>query len=154
MKRHIITLCVLFLLSACKDNTTTTVSPTVPVKIISAGGTYTLALEVAKTSAEQERGLMFRENLAPDSGMIFVYPASQKISMWMKNTPLSLDMIFVGNDRKISGIVTNTKPFSEKIIESEEPAVAVIELNAGTVKRLGLSIGDNIDAPVLSAYIE
>ena len=154
MNRFFTTMLVVLLLCACEQQAPAPVYPTSSVKINSAAGSYTLTLEVAKTPEQQQHGLMFRENLAPDGGMIFVYPTARKIAMWMKNTPLSLDMVFLGNDRKISAIVTNTEPQSEKIIESEEPAIAVIELKAGTAKRLGLSVGDTVDAAVLAPSVE
>lgn len=154
MKKLFTIMLVLVALAACEKQQEGTKFPTIPVKIIGAAGTYNLSLEVAKTEEEKARGLMFRETLAPDAGMIFLYPQPQKITMWMKNTPLSLDMVFVGSDNKISGIITNTEPFSERLIESEDPAIAVIEFNAGTAKRLGLAIGDVVETAVLASPVE
>ncbi len=154
MKKILRTMLVLVALGACEKPQGGATYQTTPVKIIGAAGTYNLSLEVAKTEEEKARGLMFRETLAPDAGMIFLYPKPQKITMWMKNTPLSLDMVFVGSDHKISGIITNTEPFSERLIESEDPAIAVIEFNAGTAKRLGLAIGDVVEAAVLAPPVE
>ena len=113
-----------------------------------AGEAHRFAVEVAQSMAQRARGLMFRESMAADAGMLFVYPAEQQIRMWMKNTVIPLDMLFVAADGRILGIAEDTVPFSEEIIASTGPARAVIELNGGTTRRLGIRSGDRVRHPM------
>lgn len=109
-----------------------------------AGEAHRFEVEVAQSMAQRARGLMFRESMAADAGMLFVYPAEQQIRMWMKNTVIPLDMLFVAADGRIVGIAEDTVPFSEEIVASSGPARAVIELNGGTARRLGIRSGDRV----------
>lgn len=115
--------------------------------IESAGGTYEFAVEVAETAEQRAQGLMFRQRLAPDAGMLFLYPAEGRLSMWMMNTFLPLDMLFVAADGRIVDIAQRTVPLSTVSIVSEAKALAVLELNAGTAARLGLAPGDRVRHP-------
>ena len=108
--------------------------PTTPLIVKTGTGDVRFSVEVAKTPEELKTGLMHRSTLAFNSGMIFnIYPV-RPTAMWMKDTKISLDMLFVGPDGSIIKIVEATKPMSENLIISEEPVRAVIELNAGQVK--------------------
>jgi len=107
-------------------------------------GTYPFTVEVTETEAERAKGLMFRRDLAPDQGMVFLYDEPQPITMWMKNTYLSLDMVFIGPDWKVNRIAERTEPFSLDTIPSNGPAIGVLEVPAGTAKRIGLKVGDPI----------
>src|SRR5690606_22038441 len=102
------------------------------------------------TPEEQAQGLMFRETLAPDAGMLFVHDRERRLAMWMKNTVLPLDMLFLGYDGTILSIVENTVPFSETVIAPSHPSKAVLELNAGTAARLALAPGDKVLHPLLT----
>ena len=100
-------------------------------------------VEEAQTTQELETGLMNREILAENSGMIFdLSQVQNKVAMWMKDTKISLDMVFVNQDGVVVYIHENAKPMSEELIISPEPAWAVIELNSGDVKKHGISLGD------------
>ena len=110
-----------------------------------AGDELRFDVEVARTSAQRAQGLMFRTALAPDAGMLFIYDPPSEVSMWMRNTILSLDMLFIAADGRITRIAANTAPMSEAIIESRGPVGAVLELVAGSAKRLGIRRGDRID---------
>jgi uncharacterized membrane protein (UPF0127 family) len=101
-------------------------------------------VEVADTPAKRELGLQYRKELAADRGMIFLFPAPSVQSFWMKNTPLPLDMIFIGSDRKIVGIVEQTVPFSLDSRSVGTPSQFVLEINGGLSKRLGISAGDSV----------
>lgn len=108
--------------------------------------------EVARTSAEQERGMMFRTNLPADFGMIFTpYPGDggppREARFWMKNTPTSLDIIFIRPDGTIAAIAENTVPFSEETSRSGEPVSAVFEILAGKSAELGIAPGDKVSWP-------
>lgn len=101
-------------------------------------------VEVAGTPEAQARGLMFRQNLGDFEGMIFPSDAPAPRSFWMKNTPLSLDIIFIGPDRRVLNIAANTEPYSLTPVGSKGPAIAVLELRAGRAKALGIVPGDRV----------
>jgi uncharacterized membrane protein (UPF0127 family) len=106
---------------------------------------------VAGDDRHRQLGLMFVKDLGEDAGMLFIYPQSQPISMWMKNTVLSLDMLFVAADGRIANVVESTTPQSEKIIESKGPVLGVIELKAGTAKRLHIQAGARVEHPAFKS---
>lgn len=117
--------------------------------INSAAGSHTIMVEVAVTRDEQMTGLMFRRSLGADEGMIFIYPQDQEITMWMRNTYIPLDMIFLRRDGTVLRIERNTEPLSERMISSGDRARAVVEMAAGSARRLGIEPGDRIDFPGL-----
>ena len=99
-------------------------------------------VELARTPAQQEQGLMFRRELAPDAGMLFVFGQTQPAVFWMKNTLIPLDMVFIAADGRVADIHERAVPLSEANIVSKVPVKAVLELNGGTVARLGIMPGD------------
>jgi uncharacterized membrane protein (UPF0127 family) len=140
-------------LAACAGdgsaNASSTAAKTTAVTITTAKGNHVFQTEVARTPAEQERGLMFRTNLAKDFGMIFSpYPAAgggpRVASFWMKDTPTALDIIFIRPDGTISNIAENTVPFSETPVASTEPVSAVFEIVGGRSAELGIAAGDKV----------
>lgn len=114
----------------------------------SAGKMLTFKVEVATTQAEQEHGLMDRSSMPEDHGMLFDFGSVQPIDMWMKNTLIPLDMLFMDAKGKILGIAARTVPMSEAIIASPGPVLAVLELNGGTAERLGIKAGDLVIHPI------
>jgi hypothetical protein len=118
------------------------------LEIVTATGVHRLHVEVARTSSERQKGLMFRASLPADGGMLFDFHDERPISMWMKNTPLPLDMIFVSRDGRVVSLAVDTEPYSEKVIWSGAPALAVIEVNAGTARRLSVAVGDLVRHPI------
>ncbi len=119
--------------------------PTTPLVINTSNGEIRFNVEVANTPEELQTGLMHRSQLPLNNGMIFnIYPV-RPTAMWMKNTKISLDMVFVAPDGSISMIKEHTTPMSEDLIISRDPVRAVIELNAGQVSRHGIKIGDKIN---------
>ncbi len=120
--------------------------------VISTGaGEVALNVEVARSAEQRSQGLMFRTAMAPDTGMLFIYQTSGTISMWMKNTILSLDMLFIAGDGRITRIVRHTTPMSEAVIGSRGAVRAVLELNAGAARKLGIKTGDHLNlAPFLA----
>ncbi|MBI1402386.1 MAG: DUF192 domain-containing protein [Porphyrobacter sp.] len=102
-------------------------------------------VELADTSQAQARGLMFRPELGDFEGMIFPSGTPQPRSFWMKNTPLSLDIIFIGPDGRILNIAADTEPYSLDPVTSDGPASAVLELRAGRAKALGIGPGDKVE---------
>ncbi len=118
-----------------------------PLTFVTASSSHTITVEIADTEEKRSKGLMFRLGLADDEGMIFIYDEEQTVTMWMKNTYISLDMIFVRKNGLIHRIARNTEPFSEAVISSESKVLAVIEMKAGSAQRLGLKPGDRVDYP-------
>lgn len=104
-------------------------------------------VELALTPEQHERGLMYRQNLPADSGMLFIFPDTEIRSFWMKNTPLPLDMIFVDDDNEIVGIVENTVPFSTNNRTIPRPARYVLEVNGGFAAQHGIKAGQTVDIP-------
>jgi uncharacterized membrane protein (UPF0127 family) len=119
----------------------------VPLTIRSGAKTHRFTVEVAATPEQQQRGLMFRESLAPDRGMIFPYPTPRDTGFWMKNTLIPLDMIFIRADGTIARIAENTVPLSLEVVPSLEPVTAVLEIAGGRAAQLGLKPGDRVDWP-------
>lgn len=109
-----------------------------------AGQTHRFTVEVARTPEEQQQGLMNRESLAPDRGMIFPYATPQQASFWMKDTLIPLDMIFIRADGTIARIEANTAPLSLDAVASGEPVGAVLELAGGRAAELGIAAGDTV----------
>ena len=117
----------------------------IPLTITSLGKTHDFRVEVARTQREQAQGLMFRTAMGPNEGMLFPYPQPQTLGFWMKNTVLSLDLIFIGEDHRIVNIAKRAVPYSEASIVSAGPAVAVLELNGGRADELGIVPGARVD---------
>lgn len=116
-----------------------------PVVLISETGRHVIDAEIADTPGTRATGLMFRRSLDADKGMLFIYDKPQNITMWMKNTYISLDMIFADVEGRIIRIARNTEPFSTDIIEAGGPAKVVLEVPAGTARRLKLKPGDRLE---------
>lgn len=112
-------------------------------------GDHSYKVEIADEPAEKARGLMFRRTLPRDRGMIFLYESPRVMSMWMQNTAIPLDMIFITDKSTVLRIEANTEPFSTDVIYSGGDAVAVLELNAGEAERVGLKAGDRVVFPGL-----
>ena len=119
-----------------------------PLTIVSGSERHPFMVEVARNDADRAQGLMYRRHMAPDRGMLFDFERVEMVSMWMQNTYLSLDMIFIRPDGTIARIAQNTEPLSTRTISSGEPVVAVLEVIAGTSARLRLKAGDRIEHPV------
>jgi hypothetical protein len=119
------------------------------LEIASKTGVHVFSIELAVTDEERERGLMFRRSVPEFTGMLFDFKRDQEVTMWMKNTYVSLDMIFIQSDGRIRRIAENTETESLKIIPSGGPVRAVLEVAAGTARKLGIEPGDRIASPIL-----
>lgn len=118
---------------------------TSPMTIETADGRrHAFTVELALTDAQQTQGLMYRRSLAPDRGMLFVYPVDAPLAMWMKNTYIPLDMLFLRADGTIINIIENVPPQTLDSRPSEGPARGAVELAAGTAARLGIRAGDRV----------
>lgn len=116
--------------------------------IESSGQRHRFAVEVADTDERRALGLMYRTALPADAGMLFDFKVDQPVAMWMRNTRIPLDMVFIRRDGRIANIAQRTVPFSETSIYSSGPVRAVLELNGGTAERLGLKPGDRVIHPM------
>ena len=115
-----------------------------PITLESADSVTMLTAEIADTDELRTRGLMFRHFLPEDKAMLFDYETPRPVAMWMKNTNISLDMLFIRQDGTIAAIAQDTVPKSLDTISVQEPVRGVLELAAGTVKRLGLRVNDKV----------
>ncbi|MBV8776946.1 MAG: DUF192 domain-containing protein, partial [Alphaproteobacteria bacterium] len=115
-----------------------------------AGGPQKFRIELALTAAQMEQGLMFRRTLAPDAGMLFDFTRPTNVTMWMKNTLIPLDMLFLDERGRVFDIHERAVPMSTDVIAAKGPARYVVELNGGTAARLGIKPGDQATSPALA----
>ncbi len=121
------------------------VFPRSELSIRTAGGkTYPFTIELALNDAQREHGLMFRKQMDTNHGMLDDFGAERQVSMWLENTVLALDLVFIRTDGSIAHIRENAVPFSRDIIDSRGPVKYVLELNAGRTKALGIKVGDKV----------
>lgn len=130
--------------------------PTAPDAVVEYGGpeplvietgegeSITLTVELAETPEARQRGMMHRESLDPDAGMLFDFEVEQRVSIWMANTPLSLDLIYIRADGTIAKVAVGAVPFSRRSISSEVPVLSVLEINGGRSIELGIDPGDTV----------
>ncbi|GLK78426.1 DUF192 domain-containing protein [Methylopila turkensis] len=114
-----------------------------------ASGSHAFTVEVAATPEQRQTGLMYRRSLAPEHGMLFDFGKVEPVAMWMKNTYVSLDMVFVRADGAVQRIAKGTEPLSLEVIESGGPVRFVVEIAAGEADRIGLKPGDRAIHPVI-----
>lgn len=117
------------------------------IKVVTRSGTVNFKVEYAITAAEKAKGLMYRTSLARDTGMLFIYQSPTMVTMWMKNTPVSLDMFFINKRGRIRFIEEKTQPNSSRQIHSGGQVSAVLELPAGTAEDYGIKVGDQVILP-------
>ena len=122
-----------------------------PLEIATKNGVQVFSVEMATTEKEKETGLMYRKELADGKGMLFDFSPEQEVTMWMKNTYISLDMIFIRADGRILRIAENTEPLSTRIIPSGGLTRAVLEVPAGTAQKYGIRPGDRVAHPLFGA---
>lgn len=102
-------------------------------------------IEIAKTEYETQTGLMYRDSMKTDRGMLFIFDNASPRYFYMKNTRLPLDIIYISEDKKIVSFYENAEPFNESSLPSEAPAKYVLEINGGLIEKLGISVGDSLD---------
>lgn len=126
--------------------------PRSDVEVVTADGRHhRFTVEVATTPEQLAQGLMYRRKMAADAGMLFDFRMERPVSMWMRNTLMPLDMLFIAKDGKVVGFKERAVPGSEEIISAPGMIRAVLELNGGTVARLGLAVGDRVVHPIFAA---
>ena len=117
------------------------------LEIVSKSGVHVFSVELAVTDEDRGRGLMFRRELPDGTGMLFDFGRDQEVAMWMKNTLIPLDMMFISAGGRIVRIAENTEPMSTRIIPSGGPVRAVLEVIGGTAKKYGIAAGDRVAHP-------
>jgi uncharacterized protein len=120
------------------------------LEIVTKNGVHVFTVEMAQTDEERQKGLMFRKELPEGKGMLFDFKPDQDVAMWMRNTYIPLDMLFINADGTIRRIAENTEPLSEKTITSGGPVRGVLEVIGGTAKKLGIAAGDKVAHPLFS----
>jgi uncharacterized membrane protein (UPF0127 family) len=118
------------------------------LEIVTKNGVHVFSVEVAETDAERQKGLMFRKSLPEGQGMLFDFKQDQEVAMWMRNTLIPLDMLFINADGRIRRIAENTEPLSERTIPSGGPVRGVLEVIGGTARKLGIKPGDRVAHPI------
>jgi uncharacterized protein len=118
------------------------------IEIASKSGVHMFSVEIANNDAERERGLMYRKQMAADHGMLFDFQRDQPVSFWMHNTYIPLDMIFIASDGRIVRIAENAKPMSDDLIPSILPVRAVLEVDGGVTRSLGIQPGDRVGGSI------
>jgi uncharacterized protein len=117
-----------------------------PLTIVtSSGQRHVFSVEVMRNDEERAKGLMFRRHLPADRGMLFDFKRIEPVAMWMQNTYISLDMLFIRADGVITNIAQHTEPLSTRVVPSDGPVLSVLEVNAGTTARLGIAAGDKVE---------
>jgi uncharacterized membrane protein (UPF0127 family) len=132
----LVVLTVVSSVSACQAQPKVTIS--------TKGREVEFLVEIADTAGKRQMGLQYRQSLADDRGMIFLFPSESVQTFWMKNTPISLDMIFINRNGKIVGIVERAVPFSLDARSVTEPSQYVLEINGGLARRYGIQTGDSV----------
>jgi uncharacterized membrane protein (UPF0127 family) len=122
------------------------------LEIASRTGVHVFSVEIADTDAERAKGLMFRKKLPEGQGMLFDFGREQTVAMWMENTFIPLDMLFIRGDGSILRIAENTVPLSTRIIPSGGPVRAVLEVIAGTARKDGIEPGDHVAFPIFREH--
>ena len=126
-------------------------APVQLLEIDTASGPHVFDVEVMRTDAERERGLMFRKSMPAQHGMLFDFHSEQPVVFWMKDTLIPLDMIFVAQDGRVVSVKHDAKPMDETLISSGAPTLGVIELNAGIASKIGVAVGDRVKNPIFHA---
>ena len=141
-------LSIVVVLACFADGQGANAADTEPLEIVTKSGVQVFAVEMARTEEQKTTGLMYRKELADGRGMLFDFAPEQQISMWMKNTFIPLDMIFIRADGRILRIAENTEPQSLSIISSGGPAKGVLEVIGGTARKYGIVAGDRVAHPL------
>ena len=118
------------------------------LEVDTGSGAHGFTVELARTEAEREKGLMYRRSMADTAGMLFDFGRDQMLLFWMKDTYIPLDMVFIDHGGRVVSIKRDAKPLDETLISSQVPAAGVLEVNAGVADRIGLKVGDAVRNPI------
>ena len=118
------------------------------LEVDTGSGKHAFTVEMARTNAEREKGLMNRHSMAEASGMLFDFGGDEMLLFWMKDTYIPLDMVFIDHAGRVVSIKRDAKPLDETTISSQVPAAGVLEVNAGVADKIGLKVGDEVKNPI------
>lgn len=121
------------------------------LELVTASGVHVFDVEIAATPEKQAFGLMFRTTLPETKGMLFPHEAPREVTMWMRNTYIPLDMVFIRADGTVHRVEKRTEPLSERVISSQGPVAAVLEIAGGVSDKLGIKPGDKVRHPYFAA---
>ena len=119
--------------------------------VVTSSGRHVFQVEVMRTPDERAKGLMFRRFMPVDRGMLFDFQRTEPVSMWMQNTFISLDMVFIRSDGTVARVSERTEPLSTRTIPSGEPVLSVLEINGGVAEKIGLKAGDRVEHGLFKA---
>ena len=122
------------------------------IEIVTSSGVHAFSVEMATNDAERARGLMFRKSLPEGHGMLFDFQTDQPVQFWMRNTYISLDMIFIKGDGRILNIAENATPMSDALIPSAGSVRAVLEVIAGTARKFHIVAGDRVTGSIFARH--
>ena len=122
------------------------------IEVVTSSGVHAFSVEMATNDAERARGLMFRKSLPEGHGMLFDFQTDQPVQFWMRNTYISLDMIFIKGDGRILNIAENATPMSDALIPSAGPVRAVLEVIAGTARKFHIVAGDRVTGSIFGKH--
>jgi hypothetical protein len=117
-----------------------------PLTIVTGNGEHVFQVEVANTVDQRAKGLMYRRFMPDDRGMLFEFETNAPVAFWMKNTYISLDMVFISPNGTVTRIAPNAEPLSEDVVPSGGPCIGVLEINGGVAAKIGLAVGDRVRA--------
>lgn len=121
------------------------------VRILTRGSkSFLFNVELAETPLKRAMGLMNREDLPEREGMLFLFPTKENVTMWMKDTYIPLDMLFFDETGQITSLIENARPLDMSLLRSQEPVKGVLEIKGGSVRSLGIQVGDVIETELLS----
>lgn len=144
--RLFVSACLLLAMGAvAQAQTAAPAAGTETLAIVTGSGRHVFQVEVMRTPDQRAKGLMFRNYMPADRGMLFDFERVEPVAMWMQNTYLPLDMLFIRADGSIARIAERTEPMSTRTIPSGEPVLGVLELNAGAAEKIGAKAGDRIE---------
>lgn len=135
---------VVFVFAQCCGSSSPSSTPTTTVTISTATSAPQFSAEIADTAEERSTGLMNRTTLASDAAMLFVFDSDGRSSFWMKDTLVSLDILFINSAKTIVDLAQNTEPLSEELITPSQDYRYVLEVNAGTTAAEGIAVGDEV----------
>jgi uncharacterized protein len=144
-RAFVVAFAFLFAGAAAEAQTAPPAAGTEPLTIATASGLHVFQVEVMRTPDQRAKGLMFRNYMPADRGMLFDFERIEPVAMWMQNTYIPLDMLFIRADGTIARIAVGTEPLSTRTIPSGEPVLGVLELNAGAAEKIGAKAGDRVE---------
>lgn len=145
---------IIFLGKAARDQLAAPSMTKDTLAIVTQTGKKAFDIEVAISPEELSHGLMYRESIADNYGMLFIFPRIEEASMWMRNTKIPLDMLFISPDGTIVHIADNARPYDERVISSRVPVRAALEIKGGQAQALGIKVGNKVESRYFNGLLK